>query len=455
MISVVPAGGFGRGRAVNLAICALGWALVAGACGNDNAAPEPPPGEPTFSAIHNQILERTCALSSCHGGAAPAAKLDFHLVSAEDVVKICYSLVRRSSCLFPGRLLVVPGKPEASFLLNKLHGAGLDGTPDSNCAASNQRMPLGLPQLRDNQLQQIEDWIALGADCAGAPPIDAAIDAPVDADFKIPADISAINSTAVKVAAGQRAQVTVTLNGPAPTDGQTLTLTAADATVLGVPAALHIEQGATSITFDVLGKRPAGATEMTATTGANSMSVSIAVTGLALTEIVYRPATSESTSEWIKISNSTDVPIDLGAYSFGSGQTDYIATKAQLSGLLAPHSCFVIGGPDSNAGNGNPTYGQQVNFLPDLLNGSAANGQATGYALFNGQVSQLVSTSIPIDAVLCGQNNGARLIGSNGQPATPSCPDVSAAGHSVNRTSVTTWEDQATPTPGNCTPISL
>src|SRR5689334_20493163 len=112
-------------------------ALVLGGCGEDTAPPPPPEGEPTFSAIHGDTLERSCALGSCHGGAAPAAKLDFHLVSADDVIKICYSLITRRSCLFSGKQLVVPFKPEASFLVDKLRGTALAGAPDPTCAGSN------------------------------------------------------------------------------------------------------------------------------------------------------------------------------------------------------------------------------------------------------------------------------------------------------------------------------
>jgi hypothetical protein len=434
---------------------AIAISLVAFACGIDKAPPEPAPGEPIFSAIHNGILERSCALGSCHGGAAPAAKLDFHLVSIDDVVKICHSLVRRPSCLFPNRLLVVPGKPEASFLLDKLHGEPLDGEPEPSCGTSNVRMPLGLPPLAPSLVAQIEEWIRLGADCAGPPPIDAAIDAPIDADLKIPADILSITAVATTIVAGQRTQVTVTLTGPAPTDGQNVILTVADPTVLAAPAAVHVDRGVSSVTFDVVGKRPAGPTLLTAEAGTNSMSLSITVTGLGLSEILYRPATDEANSEWIQIFNSSSVEIDLKDYSFGSGRADYTATRTQLSGILPAGGCFVIGGPASNAGNGNPSYGQVANFSPDLLDGSGASGQATGYALFNARLSDVTATSIPIDAVLCGQNNGAGLFGPDGLPAVPICPDVSAAGHSVERTNVTTWVDQATPTPGNCTPSTL
>ena len=443
----------GTARRARQAFCLVACALVT-ACGEDSAPPDPPPGDPTFAAIQNQILESSCALGSCHGGAAPAAKLDFHLVSADDIIKICYA-IRRPSCLFPGsKNLVVPGKPELSFLIDKLHGTGLDGTPDPGCANTNMRMPFGLPPLTQNQLHQIEDWITMGADCAGARPIDAAVDAPIDADDRKPGDIATVTAAETRFAAGRRTQVTVTLTNGAPATGQNLTVTVPDISVLGVPATVHLNPDESSVTFDIVGRRPA-ATSLTVAGGTNSRTLPITITGLALSEILYAPAVDEAACEWIKVSNSTDVPIDLGNYSFGSGRNNYLASRVQLVGTIPPHSCFVIGGPLSNAGNGNPTYGQIIDFNPDLLNGSAANGQATGYALFNGTANQLTATSVPLDAALCGQNNGAGLLGADGQAATPSCPDVAGAGHSVVRTTVTTWVDQASPTPGTCAPISL
>lgn len=424
--------------------------MLAGACGVDKAAPPPPPGDPTFAAIHSGILERTCAVSACHSGAAPAAKLDFQLTGGNDLVKLCQTVVRRSSCLFPDKLLVVPGKPDGSFLIDKLHVERLAGVPDPGCSSTNERMPMGLPALGIDQLDQIEEWVRLGAPCGG-PPMDGGMDGGSD----VPADILTIAAVATRIIAGARTQVTITLAGPAPASGQNVILTVTDPTVLEVPPAVNVAAGASSATFDVLGKRPAGATELTAEAGINTMSLSIDVTGLALAEVLYLPGADEASSEWLEISNSSSVPIDLGAYSFGSGRASYTETRVQLSGTLQPGACFVIGGPASNTGNGNPSYGQVANFSPDLLNGSAGDGQATGYALFNASVDEVALTSIPIDAVLCGQNNGAGLPGSDGQLAVPGCPDVSAAGHSVVRTSVTTWVDQATPTPGICTPITL
>jgi hypothetical protein len=217
---------------------------------------------------------------------------------------------------------------------------------------------------------------------------------------------------------------------------------------------VSVPQGLSEIAFDVLGKRPARASKLTASAAGASKSVSITVTGLAVAEILFDPTGTDDGLEWIKISNYTAVPIDLGAYTIGSGHTDYLTTLTQLTGTIPAHGCFLVGGPTSSSANGNPVLSQMFNFSPDLFNGSGTNGQAAGFGLFDVTITQMAPTTIPIDTVLCGQNNVGGLVGTNGSAATPNCPDV-ASGHSVFRTDATTWVDQATPTPNNCTPISL
>ena len=78
---------------------------------------------------------------------------------------MCAALVGHSSCLFPHKLLVVPGKPELSFLLDKLDGTGLDAAPVKDCADSNEPMPFGAPPLSRDKIAQIRQWIRDGASC--------------------------------------------------------------------------------------------------------------------------------------------------------------------------------------------------------------------------------------------------------------------------------------------------
>src|SRR5262245_20389701 len=112
-------------------------AVVLAACGNDVAPPDGPPGAPTLASIRTDIFEKKCAPASAHGGNTPAADLNLH-------ENVCSQLVARASCLFPNKMLVVAGKPEASFLTAKLHGgANLgDSTPTNlDCGDTNMQMP--------------------------------------------------------------------------------------------------------------------------------------------------------------------------------------------------------------------------------------------------------------------------------------------------------------------------
>jgi hypothetical protein len=261
-----------RRQAIGAPLLAL--VVATAACDTQRDPAEPPPGEPTFSAIHGAVLSRSCALAGCHAGTAPAAGLAFEVASAADVVPLCHTIVRRPSCLFPGRVLIAPGKPEASFLLDKLHGTGLEAPPSADCATTNQRMPLDQPPLGAAQLAQIDEWIRGGADCAGPPPVDAAI----DADLSTPLTVLSIEALSTVIAVGGVTQVTVTVSRLVPAGGQTVTLTAADPTVLDVPATAQVEQGQTSVTVLVTGKRAAGPTQITAAIGDSAMSLTIEVT---------------------------------------------------------------------------------------------------------------------------------------------------------------------------------
>lgn len=251
-------------------VAALAAALVMGACGSDPAPPDAPSGTPTLSAIRSEIFNGTCALGSCHAPPTLAARLDLR---SDD---LCRFLVRKS-CLFSNKVLVLPGKPEASFLLDKLRGTGLAGTPDPACATSNERMPLGQPPLSGGKIAQIEEWIRTGADCSGQPPVDAAIDAPAESL----ADVTSVSAAATTIQVGQPTQVTVTLTHGAPSSGQLVIVDIDDSAILEVPNAVTVGPGISSTMFDVRGKM-AGLATLTISSGTNSQSITITVTGLTL-----------------------------------------------------------------------------------------------------------------------------------------------------------------------------
>jgi hypothetical protein len=112
--------------------------------------------EPTFSSIQANIFESAdsagrVACIGCHTstGRAPAAGLNLNHDVAYD------QLVNVASRNKPGAVRIVPGNPDASYLVQKVEGApGIVG----------MRMPFsGAPFLTDGQLLILRRWIELGA----------------------------------------------------------------------------------------------------------------------------------------------------------------------------------------------------------------------------------------------------------------------------------------------------
>jgi hypothetical protein len=267
-------------RMTGIMTLALSAVLVTGACGSGAGLPDAPAGDPTLAAIRSEIFEGTCALGSCHAHPTPAATLDLHSNG------LCHSLVTHKSCLFGNKVLVTPGKPEASFLLDKLRGTALEGTPDPECATSNERMPLGQPPLSGRKLAQVEEWIRAGADCGDEVPLDAGVgpDAAIDGPDESPAEVASISTAATTIPVGERTQVAVVLTHGARPPGQTIILDIDDAAILGVPNAVHVDQGVSTVTFDVLGKM-VGLATITASSGTSSKSRAITVISLTLSGV--------------------------------------------------------------------------------------------------------------------------------------------------------------------------
>jgi len=259
--------GVRRTGAILASIAALGAALVVAACGSNAAPADAAPGEPTLAAIRSDIFNGSCAQSSCHGSPTLAAKLDLQDNG------LCSLLVSHKSCLFPDKFLVLPGKPEASFLMDKLRGTALSGTPDPSCATTNERMPVDQP-LAEAKISQIEAWIKAGAGCGS----DVAPDAGIDAGEAL-ANVVSISAGSTMIQVGNTTQVTVTLNHGAPPGGQSLILSVYDTddpSVLGFLPSLQLAEGVSSVMFDVMGNKVGSAT-IVAASGGSSQSILITV----------------------------------------------------------------------------------------------------------------------------------------------------------------------------------
>lgn len=123
---------------------------------SDIAGPSPNL-QPTFSSIQGEIFETTdasgrAACTQCHtdvGGRNPSGGLNLrHDVAFANLLNV-------ASRAKAGAIRVVPGDPEASYVIHKLEGRpGMVG----------ERMPrTGGPYLTSGQVLIIKRWITAGA----------------------------------------------------------------------------------------------------------------------------------------------------------------------------------------------------------------------------------------------------------------------------------------------------
>jgi hypothetical protein len=161
-----------RTRGAGLAI-ALGGAAACAPAADDGAPPGGAPGAagaadvaPSEFARRGLDVVLTIGCGECHAGDANSGGLAF---SGRSAPEMRAALVGGASSRAPGLRLVVPGDPDASFLVRKLRGdfAGL-ACAGGDCGA---RMPIGNYPFAEGDRLDVEEWIAAGADLpARAPP---------------------------------------------------------------------------------------------------------------------------------------------------------------------------------------------------------------------------------------------------------------------------------------------
>lgn len=101
----------------------------------------------SFSKDIQPILTKNCATKDCHSGPKPAQKLDL------SAGKAYHKTVNVVSHQMPKLKIVTPGKPEASYLFDKLTGNQDEG----------DRMPSGKKALPKSEIELIKKWILAGA----------------------------------------------------------------------------------------------------------------------------------------------------------------------------------------------------------------------------------------------------------------------------------------------------
>jgi hypothetical protein len=109
----------------------------------------PPSGlQPTLASIQDNVFTVNCAVSGCHRGAGAPYGLQL------DPDFSAGNLIRVPSGQDPNLIRVVPGDPDASFLIQKLDGTQTVG----------ERMPAGgPPYLTTATINVIRQWIQNGA----------------------------------------------------------------------------------------------------------------------------------------------------------------------------------------------------------------------------------------------------------------------------------------------------
>ena len=139
------------------ALLALSLCAMASGCDEKlSSVTGPTPNlEPTIESIQNEIFtssdssgRTSCITCHTNQGRTPAQGLNL----AGDAIR---ALVNVPSTQKSGAILVIPGDPANSYLIQKIKGAG---------GITGLRMPRnGPPYLTDGQVLVIERWIQLGA----------------------------------------------------------------------------------------------------------------------------------------------------------------------------------------------------------------------------------------------------------------------------------------------------
>jgi len=171
-----------------------------------------------------------------------------------------------------------------------------------------------------------------------------------------------------------------------------------------------------------------------------------------LHEVFNDPQGSDDMLEWIELFNPCHEPVDLAQYSLGWGGGTY-GQSLDLVGEIGVGECFVVGGPMTTATNFDPTFDQSIDFATDLEN--TTNGAADGIALFLGPAADIDKGSVPVDALIYGDENVSGLVDETGAVGEV---DVPAGGQGEGYARVdpavspgtVMWTITAAPSPGVC-----
>lgn len=112
--------------------------------GCDGGGDDPPP---TFTELRERVFTPSCTFLACHSGASPAGGLGLDTDTAHT------ALVDAMAMGVPGRIRVVAGDPDGSYLIEKL---------TATMPAAGDPMPPTAP-LEAGRIELVRAWIEAGA----------------------------------------------------------------------------------------------------------------------------------------------------------------------------------------------------------------------------------------------------------------------------------------------------
>jgi mono/diheme cytochrome c family protein len=140
------------------------------ACAQSGQTDATPKTNPSFRRDIQPVFAVSCALSTgCHGTDRGAPPLSPPLlgprpnVSPDDaMLSLMLADLLKPSAQAPGLARVKPGRPDESYLIQKLEGTHACNAAACPTSCGGRMPPLGDP-LSPEQIAQIRDWILQGA----------------------------------------------------------------------------------------------------------------------------------------------------------------------------------------------------------------------------------------------------------------------------------------------------
>ncbi|HEV8325471.1 MAG TPA: lamin tail domain-containing protein [Myxococcota bacterium] len=255
------------------------------------------------------------------------------------------------------------------------------------------------------------------------------------------------------VQVGLTSPLTVTLSAapPAGSGGVGVLVSSADPGTVAAPAMVVVPEAATMAMFDVTGVTIGGPVTVTATLGADVFTSDVTVTDimgtpvttLALSEVLYDVAGTDTGMEFVELYNGSSVDRDLSNIVIENGGTSYVTIHTFPAGtMILAGECMLVG----------PGAGTFTTDIQNSCSTTAGACDADGVAL-----TDMTNPMLPdiLDAVIYGTplSNNNMLFDETDTPGAVDVGDA-PADSSIERIGPTTWRIRpSAPTPGDCSLI--